>query len=243
MSKQKESSDESVGENSTDLIASWSDIEEHMLKGISERSNCMRWLHNECSMYFDTLNFYFTIPNIIISTLNGSFTMSLTALFPEASAQKSATTVIGLISIFSAVLITMNQYIKSQQMTEAHRSAALAYGKLSRMIVNELSMRRDQRTNGVDFIKNVRVEIDRLENTSPTILQFIIKKFIIQFSDKEIEKPEITGDIDEVSINREIHRRKKHESFYNYMFAKHKITDIKKEDVTVYVENKEDNKL
>jgi len=241
MSKQKESSDESIGENSTDLIASWSDIEEQMLKGISERSNCMRWLHHQCSMYFETLNFYFTIPNIIISTLNGSFTMSLTALFPEAGSQKTATTIIGLISIFSAVLITMNQYIKSQQMTEAHRSAALAYGKLSRVIMNELSMRRDQRTNGVDFIKTVRVEMDRLENTSPTILEFIIKKFIIQFSDKDIEKPEITGDIDQVSINREIHRRKKHDSFYNYIFTKNKVDA--KNDVTVYVENKEDNKL
>jgi hypothetical protein len=191
----------SYSETSTEIVASWSIHEETLLKGIAERSNCMRWLHSESNQYFESLNFYFTIPNVIISTLNGSFTMSLTSLFPEPAAQKSATTLIGLISIFSAVLITMNQYVKSQQMMEAHRAAGLSYGKLYRVIMNELALRRDQRSNGLDFLKIVRVEIDRLENTAPSILPFIIRKFSVQFADKNIEKPEIAGDLDPVSIN------------------------------------------
>jgi len=205
----KAGDEETRSETSTDLIASWSDSEEKLLKGISERCNCMRWLHTQSSLYFDNMNFYLTIPNVVISTLNGSFTMSLTSLFPDPGSQKSATTIIGLISIFSAVLITMNQYIKCQQMTEAHRTAALAYGKLYRLIMNELSMRRDQRTNGLDFLKSVRTEIDRLENTSPSIMPSIIRKFSVLFADRNIEKPEIAGDLDEVEINKEISRRKK----------------------------------
>lgn len=194
----------SYSETSTEIVASWNVNQENLLKGIAERSNCMRWLHTESNQYFENLNFYFTIPNVIISTLNGSFTMSLTSLFPEPASQKSATTLIGLISIFSAVLITMNQYVKSQQMMEAHRAAGLSYGKLYRVIMNELALRRDQRSNGLDFLKVVRVEIDRLENTAPTILPFIIRKFSVRFADRDIEKPEITGDLDPVSINTDI---------------------------------------
>jgi hypothetical protein len=197
----------SYSETSTEIVASWNVNQESLLKGIAERSNCMRWLHSESNQYFENLNFYFTIPNVIISTLNGSFTMSLTSLFPEPASQKSATTLIGLISIFSAVLITMNQYVKSQQMMEAHRAAGLSYGKLYRVIMNELALRRDQRSNGLDFLKIVRVEIDRLENTAPTILPFIIRKFSIQFADRDIEKPEITGDLDPVNINTDIKNR------------------------------------
>jgi hypothetical protein len=185
------------------IADTWSDSQEKLLKSIGERSNCMRWLHAQCNGYFENLNFYFTIPNIVISTLNGSITMSLTSLFPEPSAQQTATTVIGLVSIFSAVLITMNQYVKSQQMTEAHHAAGLAYSKLYRTIMNELSLRRDQRTNGLEFLKHVRTEIDRLESTSPTILPFAIKQFNTQFANRHIEKPEITGDLDEVEINKE----------------------------------------
>ena len=202
------SADQSVSETSTEIVASWNDSQEKLLKSIAERSNCMRWLHTQCNLHFENMNFYLTIPNVVISTLNGSFTMSLTSLFPDPSQQKYATTIIGLISILSAVLITMNQYVKSQQMSEAHRSAGLSYGKLHRHIMNELSMRRDQRSNGLDFLKHVRIEIDRLENTAPGILPYIIARFNRQFANKEIEKPEITGDLDRVDINTEVKKVK-----------------------------------
>jgi hypothetical protein len=149
------------------------------------------------------MNFYLTIPNVVISTINGSFTMSLNSLFPDPGSQKYATTIIGLVSIFSAVLITMNQYLKSQQMMEAHRAAGLAYGKLHRAISNELAMRRDQRSNAFEFLKYVRTEQDRLENISPNILPSIIRQFNLQFADRDIEKPEIAGDLDAVNVNKE----------------------------------------
>jgi hypothetical protein len=101
----------------------------------------------------------------------------------------------------------MNQYVKSQQMMEAHRAAGLSYGKLYRVIMNELALRRDQRSNGLDFLKLVRIEIDRLENTAPTILPFIIRKFLVRFADRNIEKPEIAGDLDPVSVNTDIKNR------------------------------------
>lgn len=200
-SEEKYEHEESQSLTSTDIACTWNESQEKLLKGISERSNCMRWLHNQCQIYFESMNFYLTIPNVIISTLNGSFTMALNSLFPNPDSQQAATTVIGLVSIFSAVLITMNQYVKSQQMMEAHRSAGLAYGKLHRLICNELALRRDQRQHSLEFLKVVRAEQDRLENTSPTILPKVIAKFNIQFANRDIEKPEIAGDLDEVEIN------------------------------------------
>ena len=204
----EKSEEESISENSSVIAASWSSSEEKLLKSIAERSNCMRWLHTQCNLHFDNLNFYFTIPNIVISTLNGSFTMSLSALLPDPNSQRIATFIIGLVSIFSAVLITLNQYMKSQEMTEAHRAAAVAYSKLSRVIMNELSLRREQRSNGLEFLKHVRSEVDRLENTAPTIIHEIIYRFNITFADKNIEKPEITGDLDEVEINKISRKRR-----------------------------------
>jgi hypothetical protein len=192
--------------SATDVSHTWNESQEALLKAISERANCMRWLHTQSQIHFESVNFYLTIPNVVISTLNGSFTMSLNSLFPDAESQKYATTIIGLVSIFSAVLITMNQYVKSQQMMEAHRSAGLAYGKLHRMISNELAMRRDQRSNGFEFMKVVRAEQDRLENMSPSILPSIIARFNRVFKDRNIEKPEIAGDLDEVEVNHDIRR-------------------------------------
>jgi hypothetical protein len=196
---------------STDT-SSWNTAQEDLLKAISERSNCMRWLHTQCYYHFENTNFYLTIPNVIISTLNGGFTMSLTSLFQDLQSQRAATTIIGLISIFSAMLITMNQYIKSQQLMEAHRAAALSQGKLYRMVSNELALRRDQRSNALEFLKVVRLEQDRLENMSPHILPAIIVKFNLQYKDSLIEKPEVAGDLDEVVVN---HRTKNPKEIYS----------------------------
>ncbi len=201
----------SIGESASgsDASSGWNTHQEQMLKAVSERSNCMRWLHNECMLHFESMNFYLTIPNVIISTLNGSFTMSLDSLFPDKDSQKGAQTVIGLISIFSAVLITMNQYVKSQQMMEAHRAATLAYSKMYRNITNELSLRRDQRSNVFEFLKLIRAEQDRLESTAPSILPKVIMKFNKQFAEHQIEKPEIAGDLDATLINTESKERKR----------------------------------
>ena len=207
MSHSNESPQESLPDDEKNSLegssdtSSWNTGQEILLKSISERANCMRWLHTHCYYYFENANFYLTIPNVVISTLNGGFTMSLTSLFPDPEGQKAATTIIGLISIFSAMLITMNQYIKSQQLMESHRAAALSQGKLYRMVSNELALRRDQRTNALEFLKIVRLEQDRLENMSPNILPSIIQQFNIQFKDRHIEKPEIAGDLDAVHIN------------------------------------------
>jgi hypothetical protein len=194
-------------DSSTDTTT-WNTGQEELLKAISERSNCMRWLHTQCYYYFENANFFLTIPNVVISTLNGGFTMSLTSLFPDPSGQRAATTIIGLVSIFSAMLITMNQYIKSQQMMESHRAAALSQGKLYRMISNELALRRDQRTNALEFLRVVRIEQDRLENMSPNILPQVIERFNKQFKDRDIEKPEVAGDLDEVLINHGVKKSK-----------------------------------
>jgi hypothetical protein len=189
-------------ETSSMIAASWNTAQETLLKGIAERSNGMRWLHNQSQTYFDTLNFYFTIPNVVITTVNGSITMSLNSLISDLGNQKVALTIIGLISIFAAILTTINQYIKSAQMAESHRVSAIAYGKLYRIIMNELTLRREQRINSMDFLKTIRSEQDRLENSAPMILAIIIKRFNIQFENSKMEKPEITGDLDEININR-----------------------------------------
>lgn len=162
----------------------------------------MRWLHTQCNYHFDSMNFYLTIPNIVLSAVNGGFTMSLNSVFPDQATQRAATTVIGLISIFSAVLTTLNQYIKSQQMMESHRAASISYGKLNRNINNELALRRDQRSHALEFLKIVRIEQDRLEMTSPSILPHVITKFNKEFAHRDIEKPEIAGDLDQTSVNR-----------------------------------------
>jgi len=193
--------DEENSETSSQIASTWNTSHETLLAAIADRSNCSRWLHNASQSYFDSYNFYLTVPNIAISTIAGSATIGLTSIFPP-DYQRTAATIIGLCTLGCGVLTSINQYMKSAQLAEAHRAAGIAHGKLHRVIASELTLRRDQRLNALDFLKVIRSEQDRLQETSPAILENIIKKFRLQFKDNvELEKPEIVGDLDHVQVN------------------------------------------
>jgi hypothetical protein len=73
---------------------------------------------------------------------------------------------------------------------------------LYRVISNELALRRDQRTNAQEFLKVIRIEQDRLEESSPLILRLIIRRFNDKVeSNATLEKPEIVGELDHIRVN------------------------------------------
>jgi len=192
-------------ETSTQIAASWNTAQETLLASIADRSNCLRWLHSKCQTRFEWFNFCLSLPSIAVSTLVGSLTMSLPSLSAGPQTISNATTALGLLGIAVGVLTSINQYMKSAQLAEAHRAAAVAYGKLHRKIQAELAIRRDQRSDAIEFLKVVRSEQDRLQETSPNIVNSVIQEFNEEFSDKtELEKPEIVGDLEHVLINRSI---------------------------------------
>jgi len=191
-----------LSDTSTEVAHSWNSSHEKLLVTIADRANCYRWLHSRSQNFYDKYNFYLTVPSIVISAVSGSATMGLTSLF-EPSAQRGASIAIGLLTLGCGVLTSINQYMKTSQFAEAHRAASVAYGKLHRIISNELALRRDQRAHAFDFMKLVRTEQDRLEETSPAIIDCVVSEFRKTFdSNVAIEKPEIVGDLDHVQVNR-----------------------------------------
>jgi len=173
-----------------------------MLAAIADRCLGLSWMHSKCQRWYENANFWLTIPSIAVSTIAGSATIGLTSLFDE-SKQQIASTSIGLLTIGCGVLTSINNFMKTSQFSEAHRTAGLSYAKLHRIISSEVSLRRDQRSSAQPFIKIVRAEQDRLQEISPTILDSIIKLFNKEFKNRlDLEKPEIAGDLDHVKINR-----------------------------------------
>ena len=181
----------------------WTHAEEVLLAGIGDRCNGFQWLHTKSQRYYEIWNVCLTIPSIVLSAVTGSVTIGLSSLF-SVSDQITATTILGTVTIGSGILTTINQYMKTSSLAEAHRAAALAYGKLYRLILTELSLRREQRSDVKPFLKMVRAEQDRLQDMSPTISACIIAQFNASFKgNTTLEKPEITGDLDHIIISME----------------------------------------
>jgi len=109
--------------------------------------------------------------------------------------------VLGSLTIGAGVLTTINQYMKSASLAESHRAAALAYGKLYRSILTELSLRREQRQPVADFLKMICAKQDRLQEMSPSISPRIIAAFNATVEgNTAFERPEIAGDLDHIVV-------------------------------------------
>ena len=191
---------EDTSESSSDIANSWNSAHETLLASIGDKANCMRWMHTQSQIYYDRWNFWLSIPSVTLTSLAGATTIGLTQLNPTA--QTYITIVVGIVTISTGVLTSINQLIKAPQCSEGHRIASIAYGKLYRVISNELALRRDQRTNAQEFLKVIRVEQDRLEESCPVIHSNIIRRFNEKVeSNVTLEKPEIVGELDHIHVN------------------------------------------
>jgi hypothetical protein len=191
---------EDTSESSSDIANSWNSAHETLLASIGDKANCMRWMHTQSQIYYDRWNFWLSIPSVTLTALAGATTIGLTQLNPTA--QTYITIVVGIVTISTGVLTSINQLIKAPQFSEGHRIASIAYGKLYRVISNELALRRDQRTNAQEFLKVIRVEQDRLEESCPVIHSNIIRRFNQKVeSNATLEKPEIVGELDHIHVN------------------------------------------
>ena len=191
---------EDTSESSSDIANSWNSAHETLLASIGDKANCMRWMHTQSQIYYDRWNFWLSIPSVTLTALAGASTIGVTQLNPNAQTYFSI--LIGIVTISTGVLTSINQLIKAPQSSEGHRIASIAYGKLYRVISNELALRRDQRTNAQDFLKVIRVEQDRLEESCPVIHSNIIRRFNQKVeSNATLEKPEIVGELDHIRVN------------------------------------------
>lgn len=196
-----EEDEESI--SSSEIASSWTDAQEHLLAGLADKANCLRWMHSECYSMYDRYNFYLTIPSIIVSALSGSATMALPSMVPKEY-QQAASIVVGVTTLCSVVLTSLNQHMKTSQFAELHRAASVVYGKLHSVISSELSLRRDQRMHAIEFVKVVRAEYDRLQETAPHIASSVRSRFQSSIQNKtSLELPEILGDFEHVTANRE----------------------------------------
>jgi hypothetical protein len=175
----------------------WTNAQESILVGWSDKASCYRWLHEGSERFFENLNNWLTIPVIVMSTVAGTSNFALASLFNN----QVANYVIGSITLTCGLISTLSKFLRVGEKIEAHHVASMRWGKLNRLISSELSLRRDQRVNCQGFIKIARAEVDRLIEMSPNVPIHIISQFKREFSDNIVlSKPEICHGIEHTVV-------------------------------------------
>ena len=191
--------------NNNNII--WTNEHEEILVEWADKAMCYRWLHTRSNAMYSSLNAWYTIPVIVISTLTG------TANFAQERVpidyQNYFVMIVGAFNILAGIISTIQQFLKVTQLNEAHRVSSIAWDKFYRNIKIELAKHPDERMNVTQMIKISKEEFDRLMETSPTIPDKIIQKFKIEFKHLDdiddipkIIKPEICDSLVSTELSR-----------------------------------------
>jgi len=171
----------------------WTTDHEDILIEWADKAMCFRWLHSRAHALYSKLNYNYTIPVIVISTLTGTANFAQNRVPLEY--QGYFVMVVGGFNILAGIITTIQQFLKITQLNESHRVSGIAWDKFYRNIKIELTRHPDERINVNQMLKMCKEEFDRMMETSPVIPDEIIAEFKKTFKNsidyEDIIKPEI----------------------------------------------------
>ncbi len=179
----------------------WNKQLENLVAEWADKASCYQWMHQKTEIRFQKFNYYFTIPVIIMSTLTGTANFATNSIVSTEEQAKFVTFGIGAISLIAGIISTVANFLRYAQGSEAHRVAAISWGKFQRFISIELSLHPNERMDAMSFLKMGRIELDRLIEQSPPIPTRTVEEFHVAFRDKkDIRRPEIAGGIEHTRV-------------------------------------------
>jgi hypothetical protein len=186
-----EENDEMVLANKPQI--EWTPEHEKILIEWADKAMCYRWLHSKANAMFSSLNAWYTIPVIIISTLTGTANFAQERV--PIAYQSFFVMIVGAFNITAGIITTIQQFLKITQLNEAHRVSSIAWDKFYRNIKIELAKHPIERIDVKQMIKMSKEEFDRLMETSPNIPEQILAQFKESFNKEavfdKIVKPEV----------------------------------------------------
>jgi hypothetical protein len=196
--------DDNLSESSDELnlnnvnSVEWSPDHENILIEWADKAMCYRWLHSKSNAMYNSLNAFYTIPVIVISTLTGTANFAQERV-PTAY-QNIFVMAVGGFNILAGIISTIQQFLKITQLNEAHRVSSIAWDKFYRNIKIELAKHPVERIDPKQMLKMSKEEFDRLMETSPSIPESIVTQFKKNFKDQEMFKKVVKPEICDILI-------------------------------------------
>jgi len=190
-----------VGPSKKKFHNGWTSEIEKLMAEWADKAITYRWMHERTERIFASKDLGFMFPVIILSTVTGAANFALDSVIENPDYKKYAQLGLGGLSILTGIISTIANRLGYGSRSEAHKGAAVQWGKFQRLIAIELSLHPDERSDCMAFLKACRNELDRLIEQSPTIPQPVIEECRVEFKKyPKVRKPEIVGDINTTHI-------------------------------------------
>jgi hypothetical protein len=195
----------------------WSFEHDELLSKWGDKAACYAWMHDATQRKFSRINMILGLPVIIFSAISGTANFGISTIFPSGFEYGNA--IIGTLSLITAVISTISNFLGYVQSEEAHRISGVQWAKFRRTIELELSINPSERKNVSEFIKYSKSELDRLMDHNPTIPEDIINKFINTFKKvKNVRMPEICNKLEPTTLYSELYNSRINNSKVEELF-------------------------
>ena len=239
MEETKENKETSL--SSTNKEVEWTVEHEQILIEWADKAMCYRWLHSRSNMLYSTLNAWYTIPVIVISTLTGTANFAQERV--PIAYQSYYVMIVGAFNILAGIITTIQQFLKITQLNEAHRVSGIAWDKFYRNVKIELAKHPNERIHATQMLKLCKEEFDRLMETSPVIPEQMITLFKESFKKSDAYLKIIKPEICDVLISTDNYRN----TWYNEENTNKRIQEViniqNSKENTRKVFNEKNNKL
>ena len=178
--------DDTVDKTTGKSGVEWTEEHEKILVEWADKAMCYRWLHSRANAMYGSLNAWYTIPVIVISTLTGTANFAQNRV--PIDYQNYFAMVVGGFNILAGIITTIQQFLKITQLNESHRVSSIAWDKFYRNVKTEIAKHPYERIDVIQMVKMSKEEFDRLMETSPNIPDSIIVEFKIAFDKYNVSK-------------------------------------------------------
>jgi len=182
----------------------WTQEHEQILIEWADKAMCYRWLHSKSNGLYSSLNAWYTIPVIVISTLTGTANFAQNRVPIEY--QNYFAMVVGGFNILGGIISTIQQFLKITQLNESHRVSSIAWDKFYRNVKIELAKHPSERIQPGQMLKMSKEEFDRLMETSPNIPDKIIQVFKTSFKHSDAFDKIVKHEICDVLVSTDNYR-------------------------------------
>lgn len=155
----------------------WNEETENIIRQWGELAEIYSYLHEQAHIKNNKRNLRFQIPSIIISTLSGFISMSLSSFALSQTDKNYFSVGIGALNIGVGIISTVLSILKYSELSQKHLQSSVAFKKLHIEIKTELGLERLTRKPISAFLKITKQQFETLVETSPIIDKEIKRKF------------------------------------------------------------------
>jgi len=128
--------------------------------------------HYESAKVLKNGNYWLGIPVIIFSTFIGTSIFSTL----ESSVEIKVRTIIGIVSFLTALLASLQTFLRLAERAERHRSIASKYGAICREIEQVLTYLDSDDDLNEKLVSDIRKELDNISEEAPEVTRRIRKR-------------------------------------------------------------------